>query len=67
METYISNVILDGICEIDESMLTAKRLGPNGRIPRGIFWAFGILQRNLNRVVIYMVSKQAKRDDITNP
>ena len=61
MENYIMDVVFTEICEIDESMITAKRLGEHGRIPKRIIWVFGILERNSKRCLIYLVPDRRRQ------
>ena len=49
-----------GICEIDEALITAKRIGNHGRLPSFRIWVFGILERNSGNCVLYLVPNRRK-------
>ena len=60
MENFLENVNFSGICEIDEALITAKRIGNNGRLPSFRIWVFGILERNSGNCVLYLVPNRRK-------
>jgi len=61
MENFLNRVVFEGVCEIDEVMLTSKRLGPHGRLPSFQILVFGILERTTRRCLLYVVPNRRRR------
>ena len=55
MENFINSVHFSGTCEIDEALITARRIGNHGRFPKIPIWVFGILERNSGNCILYLV------------